>query len=210
MSALASLRPLPVRVLVVCTGNICRSPMTEALLAERVAAEGILATVMSAGILYDGRPASDGAVAAMAARGLDVANHSSRTLDRPMIAAADLVIAMEPRHVREVVALFDEAWSKTFTLRELARRVEAQPPREQTEAFAEYLGRVGAGRRRVDLLGDDDALSVLDPYRQSQAVYDATATDLAAELGQIVSRAWPQAPQADLWETNLRFRGAEI
>ncbi len=180
-----------VRVLVVCTGNICRSPMAEVLLGAQLAEAGVAAEVTSAGILYDGRPASTGAVAAMASLGLDLSDHASRTLTREMIAVADLVIGMEPRHVREVVALHDPAWTKTFTLRELARRAEGGPVRSSDEPLRTWLERLGAGRRRLDLLGDEAALSVLDPYRQDQSVYDATAADLAAELRLLVSHAWP-------------------
>lgn len=176
----------------VCTGNICRSPMAAALLARRLDQAGVRSEVRSAGLLYEGRPASDGALGAMRTRGIDVSAHRSRTLVAGDVAAADLVIGMEPRHVREAVALDDAAWERAFTLRELARRAEGTA-RAAGVGFTAWLARVGAGRRRIDLLADDLELSVLDPYHQSQAVYDATAADIEAELGRFVAAAWPGA-----------------
>lgn len=204
--------------------------MAEVLLRARLDAAGVAAEVGSAGLLYDGREASAGARAAMAGRGLDLEGHRSRTIDGPLVAAADLVIAMEPRHVREAVAGHDAAWSRAFTLRELLRRAAAAGPRRAEEELADWLGRVGADRRRIELLADDDELSVLDPYRQSQAVYDDTAAELDALLARLVALAWPtpdrvltashahfdelHTAKPALRETgkrtaNLRFRGNE-
>lgn len=143
-------------------------------------------------MLYEGRPASEGALGAMRTRGIDIAAHRSSTLVRDDVCQADLVIGMEPRHVREAVALDDVAWERAFTLREVARRAEALP-RPGDVSFAEWVARVGAGRRRIELLADDVELSVLDPYHQSQAVYDATAADIESELGRFVAAAWPDA-----------------
>ncbi len=178
--------------------------MAEVLLRARLDAAGVDAEIGSAGLLYEGRAASDGARAAMAGRGLDLEGHRSRTIDGAMVAAADLVIAMEPRHVREAVAGHDAAWSRAFTLRELLRRAAAVGPRQEEEDLGDWLGRVGADRRRIELLADDDELSVLDPYRQSQAVYDDTAAELDALLGRLVSLAWP-TPDRVLTASRGRF-----
>jgi protein-tyrosine phosphatase len=169
--------------------------MAAALLARRLDHAGTSSDVTSAGLLYEGRPASDGAVAAMRTRGIDIAAHRSRTLNAALVEAADLIIGMEPRHVREAVALSDSAWERAFTLRELARRSASVAPREGDHGFAEWLAKMGRGRRRIDLLADDNELAVLDPYHQNQAVYDATAADIEAELGRIVAAAWPGAHQ---------------
>ena len=71
-----------IEVLLLCTGNICRSPMAEALLRHRAEQEGLDLTVSSAGILFDDRPATEEAVDAMARLGIDLSSHRSRVVRR--------------------------------------------------------------------------------------------------------------------------------
>lgn len=86
---------MPGRVLMVCTGNICRSPMAEGLLRARFEATG-RGTVSSAGLAaLVGRPAEPHAVALLAARGIDLSGHRARQLTPELVAAADVVLVME-------------------------------------------------------------------------------------------------------------------
>lgn len=170
----------------VCTANQCRSPMAAALLRARVPA-GV--SVSSAGLLPGGAPAT--ADARRTVDGLD--DHVSRQLSPAMVDDASLVIGMERRHVREVVVSSPDAFGRTFTLRELARRGSAVGARrvDEGEAFDGWLARVGAGRRLADLVGDDPADDVADPVGQPPAVYRATAAELAGLLERLVALAWP-------------------
>ena len=94
----ARVRSLPaVRdLLVVCHGNICRSPFAAALLEARLRSTGI--TVHSAGFLGQGRPAPPHAVTAARARGVDLEAHRSRLVVPSLLRAADLIIVMEEAH----------------------------------------------------------------------------------------------------------------
>jgi protein-tyrosine phosphatase len=91
------------RVLTVCVGNICRSPMAEALLRERLRARNPDAGVESAGIAaLVGKPADPIAVALMSDRGLDLSGHRARQLTPELARRCELVLVMEASHQREV------------------------------------------------------------------------------------------------------------
>src|SRR6476646_1415768 len=85
-------------VLFLCTGNICRSPMAEALLRHRLGDQGVDAHVHSAGLRIVGEPASAHGVDVMADRGLDLTAHRSRTMNRELLEDADLVLGMAREH----------------------------------------------------------------------------------------------------------------
>jgi protein-tyrosine phosphatase len=98
------------RILTVCVGNICRSPMAEVLLAERLRARGHPAVVESAGIAaLVGRPADPFAQALMAQRGLDLSRHRARQLTPELIRAFELVLVMEAEQQREVESILPSA-----------------------------------------------------------------------------------------------------
>ena len=165
--------------------------MAEALLADRLAADGVPATVASAGLLESGLAPPPEVVAALARYGLDIGGHRSRHLDTADVLAADLVVGMARSHVREATILAPAAWPRTFTLKELIRRGSAVGPRKSGERLARWLARVGEGRAQSDLLGDADLDDVPDPMGGGPQRYLATA-ELLNELTQrLAGLAWP-------------------
>jgi protein-tyrosine-phosphatase len=111
------------RILLICTGNTCRSPMAEVLLQELIRQEGWTEqiTVSSAGLAAaNGEPASLGAYKAMARRSLMLQQHSSRRITVTMLQEADLILTMSPSHRQALLALAPEKRDKIYTLSQYA------------------------------------------------------------------------------------------
>jgi protein-tyrosine-phosphatase len=99
--------PERMKLVFVCTGNTCRSPLAEAI-ARKIGIERGLTDVdvTSAGTsAHEGAPASDGALLVGIERGMDLSTHRSQTLTRAMVREADLVLAMGPHHLERIEAL---------------------------------------------------------------------------------------------------------
>lgn len=115
-----------VKFLFVCTGNTCRSPMAKGMfrkyLAEKLQCELVHLEekgykVLSAGIMDTaGFPASPEAVAACAAKGIDIKAHKSRTLSQQLVEECDFIFTMAQMHRERVTALSPEAANKCVLL----------------------------------------------------------------------------------------------
>lgn len=109
------------KVLFVCTGNTCRSPMAAALMRHAAAERGIAVDVASAGTFAaPGEPATPEASRALQERGVDPGEHRAALLTREMVAGADVVLTMTARHKEFVLGLAPEAAARVFTLAEYA------------------------------------------------------------------------------------------
>jgi protein-tyrosine phosphatase len=192
----------PLRVLVVCTGNICRSPAVERLLAAGLGAAyqgrdggGLTPAieVASAGTgAMVGWPMPDEMAGLVAGLGVSPDDFAARQLTAAMVQQADLVLALTRRHRSAIVELVPAAVRRTFTLRELARLVGDIDPATLPGANATTADRlralvpVAAARRGLSAHrpADDD---VIDPYRGDAAVYQESFDQLLPAVETIVA-----------------------
>ena len=118
-------RTEPFRLLFVCTGNTCRSPLAEALAREGVRRLGWShVEVASAGVAAaSGAPASQGSSRAAARHGLDLAGHRSSPVTAAALERADLVLAMSPSHLGPLAVL--GAGEKASLLTDFAAEVDS-------------------------------------------------------------------------------------
>ena len=129
-------------ILVICVGNICRSPMAEAVLREALRGQDEF-TVESAGLgaLVD-EPASEHSVELMRERGLDITSHRARQLTAELVSAADLILVMESGHRRVIDDNEPTARGKVFRLGEWQDLEIPDPYRQPREAFEVALDKI--------------------------------------------------------------------
>jgi protein-tyrosine phosphatase len=177
-------------VLVLCTANVCRSPMAEALLADRLATLGRAVTIRSGGMLGEGEAPRPEAITAMAGYGLDITSHRSRRVTADDLERADLTLAVARENLRYAVVTAPAIWPRAFTISELVRRGQAIGGRLPGESLADWLARAHAGRERAALLGDSSEDDVADPTGGPQRGYTETAAILSGLADELIRLCW--------------------
>ncbi len=128
------------RILTVCIGNICRSPMAEAELAHRLRQRGIQAVVESAGIAaLVGKPADPTAQELMAARGIDISGHRARQLLPQLIRQFELILVMEEEQQRLVEEILPSARGRVHRIGRWGGFDVPDPYRRERAAFERAL-----------------------------------------------------------------------
>ena len=169
-------------ILVVCTGNICRSPIAEGMVRNALTARfgGSAPAVSSAGTWgVEGAEATPEAVKAAAERGVIIGEHRARRLSTDMASHADLVLVMGTEH-RDALGHDLEVASRTFTLKELVRLLESLPPAPPEAGAAGLAERVAAAdaARRGGFGGNPLDEDVADPIGLPLQSYRAIAWEL--------------------------------
>jgi protein-tyrosine phosphatase len=199
----------PFTVLLVCTGNICRSPLAEQLLRARFAAAGIPGVIHSAGTgALVGYPMTSEAALLSRRYGGDPSRHTARQLTPHLIETADLILTATRQHRGYTVSLVPRALRHTFSLNQFARLIAAfetthpNSAAETAEAagtaeiartaetagtLRAYVADIAATRGIVPpamRAVDDD---IVDPYRQSQAIYDEAGNAIDSAVATIAA-----------------------
>jgi protein-tyrosine-phosphatase len=110
-------------ILIVCTANICRSPMATAILRQKLAGLGLAeeVEVKSAGVFAQpGEEASASAVAVLAQRNVPLSDHRSQPVTPELLAEADIVLVMGEAHRRSLFYLTPQYLGKVFLLAEMS------------------------------------------------------------------------------------------
>ncbi|KQQ90820.1 low molecular weight phosphatase family protein [Pseudarthrobacter sp. SL88] len=198
--------PAPVRILTVCTGNICRSPVAERLLQtglNQVVPGGF--EVASAGTrAMVGDPMQPISADIVRTYGGDPDGFEARQLNSKILRGVDLVLTMTSGHRGEVLQQDASMLKRTFTIREFARMLDVLDGRA-TDAPAEDPGDAdplaantaywrslparAAGVRHLALPADSAENDIIDPYRRSPEVYRQMEDELAPAIVSILRHA---------------------
>lgn len=170
-------------VYLVCTGNAARSPVAAAMLRDRDSGGGL--DVRSAGVLVlEGHPMGARPRAALARHGLVDHAHRSRQFSAADAEAADLVVVMEPMHLRWMRLNFPACASITGSLRRLSR--DLPPGRADgstTLSLGERVASLDLAQREFEPWEE-----VIDPAAGDQAVFDRCADDLRQLVNDLYRR----------------------
>ena len=140
------------RILFVCTGNTCRSPMAAALFRYRAGDIGWEA--LSAGTFaISGSPASENSVTAMKELGIDISNHRSQPLTPELVNRVDLIITMTAEQRVQIVGAFPDVEERVFLINAFGT---SRVPADVSDPFG------GSLREYIQILDEiDRALSDL-------------------------------------------------
>ncbi|MHC6222076.1 arsenate reductase/protein-tyrosine-phosphatase family protein [Arthrobacter sp. MMS24-S77] len=193
-------------LLVVCTGNICRSPLTERILQAGLdrANEGAF-SVSSAGTqALVGRPMTPQIEGLTRVMGGSSSNFAARQLTPELLEQADLVLALSRGHRSRILELAPSVLRRTFTLREFGRMVEfvrydadtgaraakaglgSEPGLEARTRWESLIPRAAAVRFRT-LAGSENDDDVVDPYRQSDETHSLMLRQIAPAVEILVN-----------------------
>ena len=169
--------PEPLKVLFVCTANICRSPYLE-LTARALSGPGSGVEFSSAGTHGFDSHAMDEVMVATLTEDTS-SGFASRRLTGAILAEADLVLTADATHRSFILEEFPQHLRKVFTVGQFAAAVEEHPDLSGRELVAAVGARRTAARREHD---------IADPYRRGESAAATAADTMSSMLGVIVPR----------------------
>lgn len=173
----------PVKVLTVCTGNICRSPLAELILSSRFEGDSRF-DVSSAGLMaVVGSPMDKHAAQQLRAHGGDSTGHRGTQLSEELVATANLILTMTRSQRDEVIRRYPRAMKRTFTLTEFAMLLEID-----TNLSNGPLGLIDFAARNRARVRLTKATDIPDPIDASISVHEAVGNQIVSTIDRIVPR----------------------
>jgi protein-tyrosine phosphatase len=207
----------PVRILTVCTGNICRSPVAERLLQaglnQAVPGGFVVASAGTRAVV--GEPMQPISADIVRTYGGNPDNFAARQLTPAILRGVDLVLTMTTAHRGEVLQLDASLLKRTFTIREYARMLDVLDQRAAATggggldtggfdddgdrlaantAFWKSLAARAAGVRHLSLPPNSADNDIVDPYRRAPEVYRQMEDELAPAIVSILRHARLNVP----------------
>lgn len=174
----------PRRVLILCHGNICRSPFAALLLQRQLLRSQVEVSIRSAGFLASGRPSTPEALEAASYWNIDLSAHRSRQVSPELMRRSDLVVVMEPSQAWAVRARFGRPPADVLVLGDLDLRPVS------SRAIPDPYGRALAG------------------YEASYARIARCTAVLAALLRRLPSGETASSERATHWPSRVSGRRA--
>lgn len=179
------------KVLFVCTGNLCRSPMAAGL-AQAALGEESGVVFRSAGFVKAGRPATRESIEVMAGMGVDISGHRSALVRDVIGSNPDLIICMTRQHLRSTVEIDPAIFQRTFTLAQIADVAGKHGNRSSNESVSEFLGRTST-RTILQLAQANTDGDIADPIGKPIGVYRRCASELSQLISLALASLWPTA-----------------
>jgi len=120
-------------IMMVCVGNICRSPIAEVLLQHQQPQLKVFSSGLGALV---GKPADSSSIDIMNQKGIDLKNHCAQQINSVLVAASDLILVMEEGHINAIQSQFPESRGKVHLIGKWIDNKEVPDPyRKDKEDF---------------------------------------------------------------------------